>query len=369
MLKLLDHIGPNIQLTIQKKTIFKSDIGGVMTVFMTFIFIGAFIGFGIDIIQKSKPNVRFNRIKNKEVPYFEFTDNNLLLTIYDQYTDQQYPEFERMFKISFDYFDYFGNGTQSIKFKNPLEKCGQKAIKQWESSFRFDPKYFYCFPENSKVELRGVASQGIFTGLRLQVDYCSNNTDLNKGPIKTNCLPKNEVKEIVSKYRIQMNYLIGDTLVDTSNYDEPLKGYILSDYVNTDANSWSRLKIDFKQIRVQTDTGFFLQNMEYVTSSGIESIKFESFHNPNTDTVFSHWIQFSDWVDVYERDYIKLQGIFAMMGGFINFSLIVLRLTMTFVTKTQIVDIFNKTYFHCDFEERNTKKLNDSQILKSVKTI
>jgi hypothetical protein len=141
-----------------------------------------------------------------------------------------------------------------------------------------------------------------------------------------------------------MNYLIADRMVDTSNFKNPTTGIIQSDNLNSEANSWSRMKIYFKQININTDSGFFLENIENQSTIGIDSIKTESFYSPNTDTIFSHIIQHSEWLEVYQREYIKVQDVFAMMGGFINFSLLVLRFLISYISKPQIIDIFNKNY-------------------------
>jgi hypothetical protein len=168
-------------------------------------------------------------------------------------------------------------------------------------------------------------TKGIYTALRLQIDYCQINTDILKGPVKTNCLPGSEAKRLASKSRIQMNYLIDNIMVDTSIYSQPFISILDSDKINTDANSWSRMTINFKQIKINTDIGFFYPTIEPQISSGIDSVKFESFYSPNTTTIFSHRFIFTDWLEIYDRDYIKVQDILAMMGGFINFSIIILK--------------------------------------------
>ena len=355
VLKSIDLIGANMQLTINTKYNFKSGIGGVMTISIVIIFIGTFIGFGNDIIFKSKPKVTFNRIKNQAVPYYEMTDHNFLFTIYDQYSDEHFPQFDRMFTIYYDYIYFKGNGTIEAKYKFGVEKCGQKAIELKKNNFTYDPKTYFCFPLNSRIPLEG--SKGAYSLIRLQVDYCQNNTDINNGPIKTDCLPLEEAKRLASKSRIQMNYLIDNIIIDTSKFSHPFINNVDSDSINTDANSWSRMQILMKQIMINTDVGFIFETIEQKVYSGIDSIRFESFYSPNSTTIFSHLFVFSDWLEVYDREYIKIQDILAMMGGFINFSLIVLKYFIYYITRTQIIDIFNNNY-HFSFMKCHEKPEN-----------
>ena len=56
-------------------------------------------------------------------------------------------------------------------------------------------------------------------------------------------------------------------------------------------------------------------------------------------------------MDIYERDYIKVQDTFAMMGGFINFSFIILKLLVKYVTKPRIIKTFNENYCYSNIKE------------------
>ncbi len=116
-------------------------------------------------------------------PIFEFNDNNFLFTIYDQSTDKHYPEFDRMFTLYYEYYDYKGNGTIIKSRKNPFEKCGNETKAKHEKIFRYNPNCYYCFPEKIVIPLKGFSSLGIFNTIRIQVDYCYNNTNPDAGPI------------------------------------------------------------------------------------------------------------------------------------------------------------------------------------------
>jgi hypothetical protein len=109
MFKVIDLLGPEPKLTIESKSNYKSNFGGLMTLLIIFIFIAAFVGFGIDIIQKRKPRVTFNRIKNQKIPEYNFTDDNFFFTLYDQASDRPIPNFERMFLVYYDYLSFDGN--------------------------------------------------------------------------------------------------------------------------------------------------------------------------------------------------------------------------------------------------------------------
>jgi hypothetical protein len=350
MFKIIDLIGPEPKLTIENKYNYNSNFGGLMTLLMILIFIVAFIGFGIDIIQKVKPRVTFNRIKNPRLPEFNLTDDNFFFTLYDQASDNPIPNIKRMFFVYYDYLSFDGNMTNSHKLKNPFYSCPKNTIDKWKSFLAYDPSGYYCLPENEKILMKGTYSTGVSKLLRVMVDYCKNNTDPNKGLVRTDCYTKRETQTLLMNKRIQMNYIIKDSVINIFNFSFPASNVILSDKVNTDPYTWSRLSIFLKEIQINTDKGFFIKDVETQYATGIDSTKFESFYTPETDTVFSNRLIFSDWMETYERDYIKVQDVFAMMGGFVNFSLIIIKFLNSYITSTQIVDIFNKSYCYINNE-------------------
>jgi hypothetical protein len=161
MLKFIDLIGPEPKLTIEKKSNYKSNFGGLMTLLIILIFIAAFIGFGIDIIQKMEPRVTFNRIKNPRLPEFNLTDDNFLFTLYDQETDQPIPNFEKMFFVYYDYLRFDIHGTNSHILKNAFHRCTKKTIDKWKAYFAYDPQGYYCLPHDERLLMKGSPSTGV----------------------------------------------------------------------------------------------------------------------------------------------------------------------------------------------------------------
>jgi hypothetical protein len=70
----------------------------------------------------------------------------------------------------------------------------------------------------------------------------------------------------------------------------------------------------------------------------------------------------SQWLEIYNRSYIKVQDVFAMMGGFINFSLLVFRFLVGYISRPNINDIFNEKYKYLDID---ADSINKNQITKN----
>lgn len=122
MYKLIDVLGQSIPLTIESNNHMKTNFGAFMSIFLFLVGIGTFLGFGIDIFYKLKPRLNFNRNINDAIPNMTITDRNFLFSIYDQYTDEEIPDFSRRFTVSFDYFNTTDGSFNMIQ-RIPFEKC------------------------------------------------------------------------------------------------------------------------------------------------------------------------------------------------------------------------------------------------------
>jgi hypothetical protein len=354
MLASFDFLGPQIILSVQNNRIHKTSFGGIASLAILLIFCFAFLGFGQDMFYRVMPRVSFNKVVSESLPLKIINDRNFLFTIYDQYTFLPIPDFDRRFTVYFDYNIFSGAGGTIRRNNIPIEKCSQEALKLWDGYFNINRDTYFCFPKNTTWDIKGVFSEGAYAAIRLQVDYCKNNTNPTLGQVMTNCIPKNETQTFLSGNRIQMHYIVEDTLVDNRNYTNPTSRVAYTGLVNTNAFTWTRMTVLFKKMIINTDTGFFLEDFLNQNFNGIESITSESISTPETNTVYSHLIGNSRWNEIYNREYIKIQDIFAMMGGFINIGMIVLRFVVYYTTRPKLVDLFNKTYRYLQVSSENS---------------
>lgn len=358
MLTSFDFLGPQIILSVQNNRIHKTTFGGFASLIILLIFCLAFLGFGQDMFYRIMPRVSFNKVVSDTLPMKVINDRNFLFTIYDQYTFLPIPEFNRRFTVYFDYNIFSGTGGTIRKSNMPIEKCSQEALKLWEGYFNISPDTYLCFPKNTTWDIKGVFSEGAYAAIRLQVDYCKNNSDPSIGRVMSNCIPKNETQVFLGGNRIQMHYIVEDTLVDNRNYTNPASRVAYTGLVNTNAFTWTRMTVLFKKILINTDTGFFVEDLVNQSYNGIESINSESISTPETNTVYSHLIGNSRWNEIYNRQYIKIQDIFAMMGGFINIGMIILKYIVYYTTKPKLVDLFNRTYRYFKISLEKSENVN-----------
>ncbi len=339
-MKNFDFIGQSRTLGIGGHTRLKSTIGGLSTILIFFVTIGSFVGFGFDLFKKENPLVVFNKYID-DLDGYSLTDENFILTIFNQENNAPFPEFDRKFYTYMDHFENYEDGTWDW-YKYPFTPCSSEAMKYWEKDTATKEPYL-CLPKGTNIKMKGIYGQGSFTSLRLQTVYCKNNTDPENGPVRNDCYDRSFIEKNITS-RIQMHLLIKSSQVNTYNYTNPGFDIPYSKYVNTNPKTWTRLGILFKNIDISTDQGILFDDIRHDVYKGIDSVTADSVYTENTNVIFSHIMGNGKYKEFYTRSYIKIQSVFALMGGFVNGVRIILMAYVQYLTTPDVVNIFNSLY-------------------------
>ncbi len=341
MLKKIDILGPQMAFRIKNDSVLKSSIGGLLGLLLVVIFAVAFLLFGRDLFEGKNPQVMMNRVETPETEY-QMTYKNYLAAVYDQASDEPFSEYERKFEHTIDYYEWSGTGSR-VKTTFYMERCQEEILKLWDGQFKNVRSNYWCLPYGKVFNITGTYGKGKHTSARVSVNYCKNNTDLKKGPLKTSCYSREEVAASIPG-RIQMHYMMQNSKIDTLNYDTPGGDVTYGGVSNTSPDTWNRLYTYFANTLVETDAGFFVENWVKQLYNGVNTVNSFSVYSKGTGTIFSHIYGNQSFMYVYKRIYIKIQNIFALMGGFISFSLIIMRFAIKYLTQPEFVNIFNKIY-------------------------
>jgi hypothetical protein len=343
MMSSIDFIGPQVGLNINQQTFFKTNFGAFTSFILLIITVGTFIGFGRDLWQKIDPKVTFNRIDHEDVPRKNITDSNVFLAVYYQSSFEPIAEFERKFSFYYVYQNMTGSGQvyQDIQY---FEQCSPEVIDTVKSNLGANPNFYKCFPKGKNIEVYNPMYSGIGSLIKIEVEFCKNNSDISKGPIKSNCYTKEQTRASMPDKNIQMNIIFKNFQANNTNYENPTSENFESYVINTNTYTWSRLEVFFKEIEINTNVGFFWDLFRKISISSIDIVKSQSLYSPQSSNICSHLIGNSKYKEIYTRDYIKVQNVFALMGGFLNASMFILKFIVEYVERPKIIDIFNNIY-------------------------
>lgn len=342
LLKRIDILGPECKIKIQKNDNYKTKTGGVLTLFFFVLVILAFVAFCRDLFEKKVPIITFNRETANEASYI-LTDENFAFTIWNQHDQTPIEDFDRKFHMYLNVFNNTNTGYTEETFK--LQKCEKQTLEKIKSELRADPEFYYCLPKDTKINILGVFLKGEFISTRLNVDFC---TKESSG--RDDCYPMEETRKSLGK--LQMNLIFEDFYTDSYNYSDPFKKTYYSENILTTPITFCRQIYYFKTIEYVTDRGWVLQEKETILKNGIENTVNQMIPDQNTRTIYSHQFVNSKWRDVYNRSYIKIQGVFAFLGGFITLSLMLLRIINKHFIHPDIIKVF-----YDNFSEKHKKNI------------
>ncbi len=359
---MIDILGPPVSLKIKKENRYKSATGGLLTLLFVILSTLAFVAFGKDIFQKKMPVVNYNKIISSDYneTYFLLTDENFAFTLLHQKNSSAVEDMERKFHFYLNVYDNFDTGYTDTLYT--FERCDKDRMQRIKNQLRTSPENYWCLPKNTTIEVKGVFLVGRFTSTRLNVDFCDN--------VKTNrtdCFPKNKTKSNLGN--IQMNIIFDEYYTDSINYDQPFNKTYYSDNILSTASTFSRQIFSIKTIEYNTDEGWILENLKTESRNAIDTATLSLIPSPETNTIYSHMFINSKWRDVYKRSYIKIQGVFAYIGGFISLSLQILGLVCEYFIHTDLLKLFSDKYFVKFKENIFPHKLDHStDKLKSAKS-
>ncbi len=381
MLQKIDFLGPPINLRINGDKILKTKLGGCMTIVMVIVVILSFLSYSSDMILKKNPQTttEINLIPEHDIPKYKFKfyryipkyelkSSNLFISIYDQETDIPFKELDRKFLTSAQIIINNGTYPPPSSKKVYFEKCDQEeALKKATGNFLIGKENYYCLP--SEMSMYNTKIHNNHSIIRIQTEYCKNNTEFN-GKIINDCYDREFIEKNISN-RIQMNYITEINDVNLNSYREPIKKQFQSGIVNTEANTWTRATINFRKISLSTvDTSNFITSIWNPIRHfyGFHDISIESLKSPGTEVIFSHYLGIDKFEAKYERRYRTPTDVIILVGGMVSGFKLITQFLLIYFSSTKLVNKFNMSF---QFYQTNndSKKVTSTDILSKIEMV
>lgn len=320
MVKNFDLIGPELKISINGDARLKTKVGGLLTILWIALSILAFCAFGRDILEKKNPQIQLNTKVNADRT-FNYNSNNftIMFAITDNVNLLPIKDIEKKMRLYFNVRNT--NATKSVNssettlidVNHDLIPCNSSIVLPGaQNNLLVDVSNYWCVPPNLKYKLVNGLGEGTSQWFRIQMEICVNSTKNNNG-----CLPLEKIyKEFTT---INVHYVISNIIIDGYDYLNPGKENYISGLIKGGSNTWSRNIYWFKGVYYNTDESWILESNRLQTYFQNSLIEAQLYSQPNTNVFFSHLISIVQLGDYYNRNYIKIQGVFAYIGGFISF--------------------------------------------------
>ncbi len=345
ILRKVDFLGPPMRVTIKGEDRFTSNSGGIMTILLACLVVLTFCAFGRDIIERKQPNITYNSKINDDRRMLFNTSAHDFTVMYAITNNQNMAPIQDIHRKMNLFFNVRNTnisnaaisetGSNLIDKTWPMISCGSRSNNpEALKNLLVDVNYYLCPPEGLVYDFINGLGEGESQWFRIQMAICKNTTENNN-----HCLP---AEEIHKEFRvINLHYILSDVTVDGYNYTTPVSPTFISGLVKGGANTWARTVYWYKNVFYKTDVSWILE--DYIDEKHMQFAQLdkEIYFRENTNVFFSHLISLKIKADYYNRSYLKIQGVFAYIGGFITFFKIVFENITKVIISQDLILIFN----------------------------
>jgi hypothetical protein len=185
--------------------------------------------------------------------------------------------------------------------------------------------------------------------INFQVLLCNNNTREN---LTEKCKSREIIEETIST--LYFNILYPDVFIDVKNSTSPINKIIKLEYFSLSTKMSKMLMYNLQDIIIKSDFGIIF-NEEPEEIHQLAFLNLDKDYNiqtgENLDYIFDCGFFLSNIVTTYNRTYIKLQYIFANLGGIIQIVLLAINIIFGQILKKKFnVKILNNLF---DFDDEN----------------
>lgn len=154
-------------------------------------------------------------------------------------------------------------------------------------------------------------------------------------------------------------FIFLDHYLDARDFKEPFKPLLNSDILQMSSQNARTDDYYMKIYDMETDIGWVMEQ-EYVTTSFIKESSSTLIFDKNREFFWDLRVSVSNLRETYNRKYIKLQGIFAVAGGFLKVVLIIVCVVNNYLTGLVFYDdILQQSFKNYKLTLMKSKKISE----------
>jgi len=322
MFKKFDLLDTDFKFTYNNES-FKTNFGGIVSICLFFSLLILIWYFGQDIYLREHPEFIKKSEDSLYFPFVNISDRELFFGF----------KIDNFFSRPIDDPKYFELLFRYTWYKNDNE-TGENIL------------VYEDYYKTKKCQPSDIISMVEYNSLRLHMYNCANYTDLNVGgewqgseylgimtyyvkrcdsetekEFNITCATDEELVEENGSF-IYINTYTQQNVVNPKNFKNPIMNILVYNYDTLNLHGQSYQRLFYSYSNMTTDTGAIFEDSEtkYLleydrTVFGISTI------DPENGVIYEVSIQTSRHMNQYSRTYIKLQGVAAIIGGFMKLAL------------------------------------------------
>ena len=319
----LDVFGKKLGLFYKNKDKISTFFGLAITFVYIFISTSIFLYYTIQTIKHKDLTVNDSIINSEEVPSINLNNSESLyfaFAIEEPMTASKFVD-ESIYTAEAVFVDCVkdDNGTFKVNKKQELkvERCDKKKFgKHYQHLFKKEElNNAYCI-DTLDFDLKGGFIYKNLSLIKIDIFPCKNSTENN-----FHCQPQKKIDYYLANGYFTI--LLKDVGLNPSNYSFPLLPTLQDIYTSISKQIYRDLMLYYEITEVRTDSGIFLKQINTERFLKFDK-KIETFYlRPeenyyNGESIIGIQIRLSDNIHLQNREYKKMQNVFATAGGYMQ---------------------------------------------------
>ena len=316
LFKKIDFIGHPINFEIDNTNKYKTIQGAILSSGLFLVILVLALMFGKDIYERKNPNVFLSeaifehaQTTSSSFPFFVAFHNNgnTNLKPYNDYYDISVLRY---------YFDK--DNKVQIERNLTLDSCRTMNFTRYDKLVKdfinLSNNEFLCVKGNENTITKGKYPQRGTSFVRVKIDFCD-------PELRSNC---KITPNFQSTQPTIVNFYI-NTIIDASNYTNPIKIFIDSTLNTFSLGVYKVSEFLFSEDSFISDNGWILQDLNKISFISLKQINTnfnlagkDNVGADNKRSVFEYFFKFTNTNYVTRRTYLKIQELFARVGGLVN---------------------------------------------------
>lgn len=389
------------KIFIFKKKNLTTLIGGIFSIFTILSVLSLSIYFIYQVLARTTKNVIYSQLSNSKDSKDFILDHSEIPIMVGMFniSGQPLDNPDSIYNVEarYSHFDKVpdpknsGNYKIQANFTNViLEKCDiDKHIGETYRDYFKELPYqnkWYCFvPGKYDLSLYGkYGSLGGFSFLDFNFLKCKNtpsqeikttantNNMISNASAETNiskkpsCMTQSTIDSVINQSVGVIAYVDYD--LDHDDVFNPIKPILKTDVMTLSTYLFKRMMINKKSVKYKTDYGLIFNSI-YQEDLFYQTDFSQTIYNENQNgsLLYSQiTLLTSDKMDLYSRDYPKIQNCLANIGGIIKGIVTIVSISLSFITdKMFFLSIINQLFL----TDNESIKLNQNKfdLLKNMK--
>jgi len=362
---LIDIFGKEINLQIKSYQVYKTPVGGVLTLFIGVVTLVAIWFFGKDIIYKEQPSYLTKKLSLPKWPFIRLNNKDFFFGIRVEDNYGNFLTNPKYFEVLFEYdFLTLNMSTKQMEksietIRTPGVPCNTSNVDN-ETLVKETLDTFMCFNFDSKnITLGGDWSSDSIGYMTYFIQKCNKETEKTHN---ITCATDEEyVKDNDYGDLFYAGLKYSNYIVDPSSLDKALTKNFIYTYQSISRKIRKQNRVFYTTSALETDKGWLFNETIYEKYTTVEKNSIDFMNVGPDNYIFESPVYITNLQNYNVRNYLKIQDVAANVGGIMSIAFFIFKFVYGFYVDNNylkylfetLVQFNEKTEDQADGDEDN----------------